>query len=127
MIALYDDAQKSNTLIDATGTNTLSGFWVESAERTDDYKGDTYRTSDGTLITWTAFNKYEDNLMLTNMQKDTVEELEDLVNDRTKVYYCPDTEHRSSELYEVMLDIPFNHSYNPLTKRYSMNLVVREV
>ena len=127
MIAIYDDAQKSNVLVAAEGTDTLSGFWVESAERTDDYKGDTYRTSDGTLITWTAFNKYEDNLMLTNMQKDTVAELEDLVQERTTVYYCPDTDNRPTELYEVMLDIPFNHSYNHLTKRYSMNLVVREV
>lgn len=127
MIEIYEDSGGEVTLISARGTETLSGFWVESAFRDDDIKGNMRRTIEGDLRSWSVYKKYHDTVSMINMQKDTVEAFRAIIHNEQVVYYAPDPVNRADEIYKVMIDLSFSPEYNPLTKRYTMVIEVLEV
>ena len=124
MFIIYADEAKTTTLLNSAAS---PGIWVESIARKDDTKGETVRTIDGTLQSWSRWTKYEDTLSLSNMQAASVAIIEGLIDNHTTVYYCPDSVNRSAELYTVKLDMLMAADYSPLSSRYSMQLKVREV
>ena len=127
MIAFYRDQAKTMVILAAEGSDNEGGFWVESLENMDDVKGEVYRNARARLKSWSVagYKKYEDVILVENAQKDTVQLIKDLERNHTEFYYAPDT--REDALYHVKLDIRIPATYSPLSRRYSMQVKVREI
>lgn len=127
MIEIYGDELKTTILVSAKGNGGTDGFWVESVNRIDETKGGLRRAWSGSLRGWSLYEKYEDYVNITNAKESTITALNNIAEDRQVIYYCPDVDQRSTELYEAMIEVPIASDYNPLSDRYSAQIRIREV
>lgn len=129
MIEIYTDEAKTQILVSAKGSGDTSGFWVASIDREDYHAGGTRRTfSTGALQSFKRHtDKYQEMLNIENLKKDTLGVIQLIASERQRVWYCPDVEERSDELYNVMIESPFMPSYEPIKKRFSLMIEVKEV
>ena len=118
---LYEDENRENILISSRGN------FATDPQRRDDYRGGERRTLNGTLKTWSVYNKYNEQISITQIGQSNLEILEDIIYDRQTVYYCPDVIKRNSELYTVKISTPVEARYVESTGKYDMVIRVREV
>lgn len=118
---IYQDESRTTTLISSRGN------FATTPDRRDDHKGGTRRTMSGALKSWTVYHKYEESISITQINQTDLETLEDIIENKTTVYYCPDTDKRNAELYTVKISSPVEASYDEVTGKYDMIIKVREV
>ena len=117
----YEDAAKIATII------VSGGNFATTAKRKDWRLGGYFRLTDGTLITFSEIDKYEEILTLNEVSEDDKTTLKTEYDKHQSFFYYPDVENRAAEVYEVKWVGTWNEVYNKRTKLYMIIINLKEV
>lgn len=121
MIKFYADQARDTEILSSLGK------FVSQPTTEHAIKGEFYRSPTGRLKSWRMYRKYEDVLTLEEVDVEMKDTIQELANDGTEVFYCPDEDKRAHEIYRVKLDMRIPAEYSQRTKRYSMVVRVMEI
>jgi len=117
----YEDAAKATTIIES-GLNFLT-----TSRRKDWRLGGDYRLTNGTLITFSEVDKYEEILTLKNVSKTDRNTLKTEYNLHREFYYYPDVINRATEYYKVKWVGAWNEDWNKRIQLYTIVISLKEV